>query len=747
MNPLLQVKLKMNHESRGETKPVRNLRKNAKVTSSFLTKIISQLQSVEQYYKSQPEIIQGYLIDVKYTDMISKSSRIREILKPASRDINQIVVGNRFSDDPEGQEKHIITYYVDQSTLRNTITNIQTTISFLNERLSGHANDTNFKEPGSKIDYIGYPIKKTKLRDIIIDASVIESISVPQITAPEKKDNFLITLFRTELSTADIFDKLQLRNPIYYPYGDNTISVDWSLYIQLKERIPYMISMISDLSQIQIEDITGTPSRESLLIPQPTNEPTIGVIDKLYDQRSYFADWVEYNEFLDDVEKSGKADDMYVHGTQVSSIIVDGPSLNPELDDGCGRFRVRHFGVSTSKISVPRLVNKIRKIIIENPDIHVWNLSLGTLEEVSKNYISFDAAVLDELQTQYNVIFVISGTNDLDDPKPTKKRIGSPADSLNSIVVNSVKQNNKPASYSRTGNVLSFFLKPDVSYYGGDRGEPIKVYSFDYGISGVYGTSFAAPWISRKMCYLIDILGLPREIAKALLIDSAAGWRKTPIKLEERYLIGHGIVPKHINDVISCANDEIRFYIYGAATSYRTTNYGIPVPKDDEGKYPFLARATMCYFPECSRQQGVDYTNRELTIKFGRVKSDDSIEDINENKIDEKDSYVTERIARREFRKWDNTKLISNLLKNSKPRIAYEDRLWGLSITSMERLTSHIQKELNFGAVITLKEMKGINRVQEFIRNCNLRGWIVTEVNIENRVNLYNVNQEDITLE
>ena len=199
--------------------------------------------------------------------------------------------------------------------------------------------------------------------------------------------------------------------------------------------------------------------------------------------------------------------------------------------------------------------------------------------------------------------------------------------------------------------------------------------------------------------------------------------------------------------MISCANDEIRFYIYGAATSYRTTNYGIPVPKDDEGKYPFLARATMCYFPECSRQQGVDYTNRELTIKFGRVKSDDSIEDINENKIDEKDSYVTERIARREFRKWDNTKLISNLLKNSKPRIAYEDRLWGLSITSMERLTSHIQKELNFGAVITLKEMKGINRVQEFIRNCNLRGWIVTEVNIENRVNLYNVNQEDITLE
>ena len=747
MNPLLQVKLRMNHESRGETKPVRNLRKNAKVNSNLLEKLIYQLQSIDQYYKSHPQIIQGYLVDVKYTDMISKSGRIREILKPTSRDINQVVVGNRFSNDPEGEEKHIITYYVDQQTLQNTITNLSIAIAFLNDRLSGQADLTNFKEPGAKINYVGYPIKKTKLRDLIIDASVIESISIPQITAPEKKDNFLITLFRTELSTADIFEKLHLRNPIYYSYGDNTLSVDWSLYLQLRDHIPYMISMISDLSQIQIEDIPGTQSHQSLEIPQPTNEPVIGVIDKLFDERAYFSDWVEYHEVLDEVEKSGQAEDRYIHGTQVSSIIVDGPSLNPDLDDGCGRFRVRHFGVSNSKISVPRLVNKIRRIILDNPDIHVWNLSLGTLEEVSKNYISFDAATLDELQTQHNIIFVVSGTNDLEEPKPTKKRIGSPADSLNSMVINSVKRNNKPASYSRAGNVLSFFLKPDASYYGGDKEEPIKAYSFDNGISGVYGTSFAAPWITRKMSYLIDILGLPREIAKALLIDSAAGWRKTPIKLEDRYLIGHGIVPKTINEVISCANDEIRFYVYGTATSYKTTNYGIPVPKDDEGKYPFLARATMCYFPECSRQQGVDYTSRELTIKFGRVKSDDSIEDINENKIDEEGAYVTERTARREFRKWDNTKLISNLLKNSKPRIAYEDRLWGLSITSMERLSSHIQSELNFGAVITLKEMKGINRVQEFIRNCNLRGWIVTEVDLENRVSLYNVNQEDITLE
>lgn len=36
------------------------------------------------------------------------------------------------------------------------------------------------------------------------------------------------------------------------------------------------------------------------------------------------------------------------------------------------------------------------------------------------------------------------------------------------------------------------------------------------------GTSFAAPWITRKLAYLIYVMGLSREVAKALIIDAAA---------------------------------------------------------------------------------------------------------------------------------------------------------------------------------------------------------------------------------
>ncbi|MDO4747611.1 MAG: S8 family serine peptidase [Eubacteriales bacterium] len=215
----------------------------------------------------------------------------------------------------------------------------------------------------------------------------------------------------------------------------------------------------------------------------------------------------------------------YFHGTSVSSIIVDGPTINPELDDGCGRFKVRHFGVATSgHFNSFTILRTIDEIVKENRDIKVWNLSLGSDKEIHPNFISPEAAILDKIQSENDVIFIIAGTN-----KRTvdgeEKYIGSPADSINSLVVNSVDYNNKPVSYSRKGPVLSFFNKPDVSYYGGDRSNPIKV-CCDTGERSVAGTSFAAPWIARKMSYLIDVLGLSREVAKALIVDSAASWKK-----------------------------------------------------------------------------------------------------------------------------------------------------------------------------------------------------------------------------
>ncbi|HAQ37311.1 MAG TPA: serine protease, partial [Saprospirales bacterium] len=338
-----------------------------------------------------------------------------------------------------------------------------------------------------------------------------------------------------------------------------------------------------------------------------------------------------------------------------------------------------------------------------------------------------------------DVIFVVAGTNK---PISEKKemKLGSPGDSINAIVVNSVGFDDKPTAYSRTGPVLSFFTKPDVSYYGGDEKNNMKV-CMPAGEAFVQGTSYAAPWIARKMSYLIDVLGLSREVAKALLIHSATGWEKQSL---DPFVSGHGIVPVKIEDIVNTPDDEMQFVLSGASEKYDTYNYDIPVPFTND-KHPFVAKATLCYFPSCFRNQGVDYTNTELDIQFGRV-SEEGIKPIDNNfQSAQSDHYTLEEDARRFFRKWDNVKHIREISKaGNRAKKCYGKRTWGVSLKTKERLEGKYGVGLKFGIVITLKEINGVNRIDEFVKHCSLRGWLVNRIDIKQRVNVYNIAEQEI---
>lgn len=748
MNPVLDVKLRFDSEKNNQKPGPRNLKSKNVVTVDILDGLITNLLDVMSYYESVPSLIEGILVDIRYNDIIAKSNRVKRVLKPKGKNLNEVIVGARFSDPSEGEQNHIITYYVNANTLENTINELQIAKAFINEKLNGKATSINFSATNEAVDYDGYVLSKAAIRDVIIDCSSIKAFSIPGIDKVEERESYVITFYNTEQDVDSILRKADLYNLVrFVPYGDNTISTNQEDFLRIMEKVPYLISMVSpDIAKLTLEDIGEVKKTEPPHIPAPTKEPIIGVIDTLFDENVYFSDWVENEDCLSDVEKMMLKGMERNHGTQVTSIIVDGPRMNPWLDDDCGRFRVRHFGVCEERITPARMIEKIRNIIERNPDIHVWNLSLGTEEEVSNNFISYDAAVLDEIQAKKNVLFVISGTNDNRLDRQRRKRVGSPADSLNAVVVNSVRRDGVPASYSRKGKVLSFFNKPDVAYYGGDYADRITAYS-PRGETEVYGTSFAAPWISRKLCYMIDVMGMTREVAKAMLLDSAAGWNYKQGGYKNNVLMGYGIAPIGITEILSAKDDEIRFILHGTSNSFKTTNYAIPVPQNADGKYPYIGRATLCYFPKCSRAQGVDYTNRELSIKFGRITDKDRIEDINKNVQDDEGTYIDERQSRRDFRKWENTKFISSILNNNRPLRSYSDRLWGVSLTSKNRLGTGIGEALDFGIVITLKEIEGINRIEDFVRACRLRGWIVNEIDIANKVDIYNMAQEELRFE
>ena len=460
----------------------------------------------------------------------------------------------------------------------------------------------------------------------------------------------------------------------------------------------------------------------------------------MFDENVYFSKWVNYKNYVSkDIQCS---DDDFRHGTAVTSILVDGPSLNPDLDDECGHFKVRHFAVAAGKqFSSFSILRNIKQIVAENRDIKVWNLSLGSKLEVNQNFISPESAILDQIQYENDVVFVIAGTNKEEAEPP--KTIGTPADSINSLVVNSVSFDNTPALYTRKGPVLSFFIKPDISYYGGDKTKKIKVCT-NKGIEYVQGTSFAAPWIARKLCYLISVLGLSREVAKALIINSATTWGEQKF---DPAVVGHGIVSVSIKDVVNTADDEIQFILYGVSEKYNTYNYNIPIPVNKE-KQPFIVKATLCYFPCCSRNQGVDYTNTELDITIGRLNGE-RIQPIDNNyQSIENFGYVYEAEARKLFRKWDNVKHVREILKKgSRPKKVYDKGIWGISLKTKERLEKKWGNGLRFGLVVTLKELGGINRIEEFIHNCQLRGWLVNTIDVDNRIDIYNIAEETIRFE
>lgn len=709
------------------------------VTSQKLKELTSKLFQIKDFWIHENRPFNGILISVHYNKIVAKSNRIAGLFK---RDQSSYaIVGAKFNAE---KTKHIITYFLSIDDLDNSIDMLYKSDEVISSVFKDGITKAIFENNVTdKINFQKYGLTKSLFKQIVADVSYIDDFEVEKATQQFKES--IITLYDTGMDTKQLFHEIGIDILSSRILDNRTVFLDENQSKVLFEKAPYLVSMATEnLSDLSPEDFIEDYQQDIVHIPSPSIEPTIGVIDTLFDTRVYFSEWVEYHDMVDKNIPKNPSD--YRHGTAVSSIIVDGPKLNPWLNDGCGRFRVRHFGVAAgAQFSSFTIIKQIKYIIAENKDIKVWNISLGSNKEVNDNFISAEAAVLDQIQAENDVIFVVAGTNK---PNENIEKIGSPADSINSLVVNAVTKSGLSTKYTRKGLALSFFAKPDVSYYGGSEEEYIQVCE-PLGAAFVAGTSFAAPWIARKLSYLIDVLGLNREVAKAMIIDSARGWNEAPTP-EEVAIYGRGVVPIKIEDIVQTKDDEIKFVVTDISEKWNTYNYHFPVPLKNDS-YPYYARATMCYFPICDRAQGVDYTNTELNLHFGRIKDDGKLNEINDDKQNQDDdlgttkSFILEGKAREQFRKWDNVKYISEKPKSRKIlKKSYKNKKWGMEIKTNNRLDPKDGVGLRFGVVVTLKEMYGINRIDEFTRDCILNGWLVNKIDIKNRIDIHEKVNEEI---
>lgn len=742
MNNLLQLKGQFQHKKNGQGFGRPNLPSGCSVHAEHIAVLKDELESILDRW-SKNTLIGGALVSVHYTKVVAKSNRIKSLfVLSSSMDANDAIRGAKFEGD-QANINHVFTYFITLDALKESIRRLEICAEIVSSRYKGTITCDDISALQITKDYHCKDLSLSSFVGVIIDCFYVRRFSIDEDVS-EINDQSIVTIYKTKPKTIELLEKLGIRVFETGIIDETTICLNPDQLQVLKEKAPYLIAMqVRDWAKLTKEDVLPCePARIS--IPTPKNEPVIGVIDTLFSENVYFSEWVKYENMLDENIPTEPKD--YNHGTEVSSIIVDGPTFNPDLDDGCGRFRVRHFGVAKhGKFSSFSVLKAIRTAVAANRDIKVWNLSLGSAMQIHPNFISPEAAELDRIQSEYDVIFIVAGTNRPEDGVENM-RLGAPADSINSLVVNAVKKDKQPVSYKRVGPVLSFFHKPDVSYYGGDENEKIRVCT-PLGEGLVSGTSFAAPWIARKMAFLIHNLGMSREVAKALLIDSASGWNRRD---DLTHSVGYGVVPVKISDIVQTANDEIRFYMTGTTDEYETYTYNIPVPTYMD-KHPFFARATLCYFPKCSRNQGVDYTNTEMDIHFGRVregKRGAEIKSINNNVQGNEGCALYEGPARDLYRKWDNIKHISDTIKErSRARDKYGAGLWGLSVKTKERLKSAHDKAMQFGIVITLKEMNGVNRIDDFIKLCMVRGWIVNRIDVSTIIDVYTKAEENVDFE
>lgn len=559
-----------------------------------LNKTINEFEHVREYYKDK-DILNNYVVfTIRCYKIMAKSNRISWLMSFDGRASNEWVVGSSFYGDSNQFQQ--IAYSISKEHLDMLISRLKELKDILVNYYGGSINKQQLADisdtPGSIESIFSGTIKKTNFVSTCQQLTYIRDVLV-DLSFDHAEENTIVNMIKVpSISSREILSRLGIR-PIPSGLPDDIYLLTKEDANKLGDAVPYLIvNQTVDFSSFDFGEIRDSAFKDEPIIDAPHNEPIIGVIDGLFAKdhsdlfrNPYFSEWVENHEMLENPETSLDVLD-YSHGTEVDSLLIDLPRLNPDLDDGCGHFRIRHFGIATRRgVSVAYMIRTIRKIVEDpkNSDIKVWNVCLGSSAlEVSKSYISLEGALLDELQSNNpNIVFVVSGTNkrrDSDYPK----RIGAPADSINSIVVNSCNFDDEPASYSRCGPALSFFIKPDVSTYGGDNGQELFVWS-PWGKWKNAGTSFAAPLISRKMAFLMGVMNLDRNIAKALLIDSVLKWGDGFLK-NSNYL-GRGIVKPSIKEIVKGEDDEIKFFVQGRSREYMTYTYSLPVPICDDNKY------------------------------------------------------------------------------------------------------------------------------------------------------------------
>lgn len=476
-----------------------------------------------------------------------------------------------------------------------------------------------------------------------------------------------ISVFEPEICDYDeCFVRTSLKASLfnYYDYGLNqsvkqafTDLCD-SLNIEVKEAIYNDDLIIYRISDIESEEqynilrqfpaiqyiepmpiikigasLINTPSDIDISLPDDNVDyPIVGILDGGVSEIEHLRPWI--------VGHFGPYPEEYLdknHGTFIGGVIAYGDKLEKQEITGVNGIKIYDAVVmpDTNKETLEEddFIENIRDAIQTNPEIKIWNLSIGYDSlEVQDSSFSDLAVALDGIQEEYGVILCKAGGNchNFETGRPVG-RVTVPAESLLSLTVGSVSNDDTPSCFSRIGPGSVNTIKPELVSYGGGyvkhNGrlllDGVKSFSPNGNVYESAGTSYATPRIAALLSSLQNEIKEEYNplLIKALAIHSAKYPKGIKLEQEERVkYMGYGI-PAPINDILFNSDHEITLIQSDRLLKGKFIEIlEFPYPEcliDPDGYYYGDVTITLVTQPKLAASQGAEYCQSDIDVKFG----------------------------------------------------------------------------------------------------------------------------------
>lgn len=405
----------------------------------------------------------------------------------------------------------------------------------------------------------------------------------------------------------------------------------------------------------------GSPLRCKLPEERPLSaEPRVAILDGGLPEQHAIAPWLRSYKLLDPA--AADAEHGPEHGLGVTSAFLFGP-----IEPGGAARRpfawVDHLRVFDDEASLEdplelyRALGFVEQVLLSR-QYEFLNLSLGPDLPVEDTDVHAWTSVIDDLLSDGDTFMTVAAGNNGELDRPSgNARVQVPSDCVNAVAVGATDGAGsrwRRATYSAFGpGRMPGVVKPDLMAFGGQDPNHffhVLVPGRRPMLTGLHGTSFAAPYLLRSAVGIRAILGdeLTPLAIKALLVHSAeAGFHD---KLE----VGWGKIPDDVLQVITCPTGVARVVYQGELKPGKYLRAPVPIPHDGlEGRVRL--RATFCYASPVDPQDAACYTRAGLEIVFRPDESriDEDRQNAATKGFFDMKKYATESERRSDTGKWE----------------------------------------------------------------------------------------------